>query len=268
MYPTIAHIYGPLSINSYGLAILVGITVFTYFLMRDAQRPAIIAQETLINTIGYGVLLGVVGGRLLWAVSCWGTIAHWSEIGMVWEGGFSVLGSMIAVLVGMPLYLRSQGVPVFQFLDLVTVYAPLLHAISRLGCFLAGCCYGQATTVPWAITYTNDAIRAPLFVALHPTQLYSSLIFFGIFVLMVTIIRPSQTRVGQCVAWYLILASVERFGIDFLRGDRQLIAPFGFVFSFHQVIALGIIVTALGGLLYLRMTARACKSAGRWGGFA
>ena len=92
-------------------------------------------------------------------------------------------------------------------------------------------------------------------IALHTTQLYSSLLLFIIFLSMYFVFQKIVKKPGQLICIYLILASMERFAVDFWRGDRiffnqnSLSLMLTRTFSIHQLIAVGIFVTT--GILFM-----------------
>lgn len=252
MLPYLFHIYGPFYANCYGIAIACGIVVLTQLVSRDPRRALLISEKNFQNLILIGTIVGVIGARLLWIAS--NLPMSWYEAIEIWEGGFAVQGTMIAILICMPFYLRSIKVAALPLLDLVSVYVPLMHAISRLGCFLAGCCHGLPTNLPWGVIYTHPDVQIPdhfKFIAIHPTQLYSVAMLFGIFLLMRYYFQPRLLKTGELTACYLILAGIERIIVDFWRADREFFAITNTQFlSVHQWIGVGIIIC--GTLLMVR----------------
>lgn len=239
------HIYGPLSIQSYGLAIVIAIFVFTASVLRDRKRPTLIDSDRFMSLMVYGIIAGAVGGRLLWILSNMHEISHLLEVASIWEGGLSVLGSIIGILCMLPWYLSYHKIPLVPFLDLIAVYAPLLQSIARLGCFFAGCCYGKLCSHAWAITYTDATTFAPLNQALHPTQLYSALALLLLFLVLYFYARHQFTSPGALFSLYLAGAGCERFIVDFFRADQEWLTTGFRLFSLHQCIALGLICFAL-----------------------
>jgi phosphatidylglycerol---prolipoprotein diacylglyceryl transferase len=127
-------------------------------------------------------------------------------------------------------------------------YVALLHAFGRIGCFCAGCCGGTITHSALSIVYTDYQSRAPLNMPVHPTQLYSSAIFFCVFIILRWIAPRYLKKPGQITLLYLMLASSERFFLDFIRSDRIMVG----ILSFHQWLALAIIIIALTGYMLLQ----------------
>jgi phosphatidylglycerol:prolipoprotein diacylglycerol transferase len=174
----------------------------------------------------------------------------------IWSGGLSILGAIISTLITLPAYLYYKKLPVFNILDRLALYTPLLQSISRLGCFFAGCCYGQQTCLPWAVMYTHPDALAPLHVWIHPTQLYSSICLGLIFLFLYSFDQycPAK-KSGQIVALYVFFAGLERFFIDFFRADQDFYIqlPFNIHLSIQQILALTLCIIALLATMYLTL---------------
>ncbi len=245
--PVLFKIYGSLAINSYGLCIAIAAFIGYLLLERDLVIKQLMTLETLSNIAIFIIIAAVLGGRLLWCVEnselfSWNFIQTIKNFFMFWHGGFSITGTISFVALLLPFYLHYIiRVPIVKFLDRLVIYAPLIQAISRIGCFLAGCCHGIESLMPWAISYSNKLCAAPLNIPLHPTQLYSSallgLLFIGLYTQQSSFKTP-----GKLVSIYLIGVGAERFLIDFLRADRTLIMN---NFSFIQAISCGLILTGI-----------------------
>ena len=239
MHAQLLHIYGPLNINSFGLLIIIGIVLFSILMLKDKKIRRIMPQDTYFNLLSLSIVIGILGGRLLYVLTSW-PLDSWGEIFAVWNGGFSLLGGIIALLIFIPYYVKKQNISAIAFLDRIAIYAPLLQAISRLGCYFAGCCFGIPTTLPWAIKseYCDFAV--------HPTQLYSAAILFIIFLCTYFFLDRLCKKPGQLLCMYIFLVSIERFIIDFWRGDRTFFAnPHLQIFSILQLLALLLVISSL-----------------------
>ena len=146
-------------------------------LAKRAKLPA----ERVTNLAIYCALAGLAGAKLFMIL--FDFKSYWNDPGSlfslstlqaagVYQGGFLVAFA-VAVL-----YMRRQHLPVLATCDVFAPGIALGQAIGRLGCFSAGCCWGIATHVPWAVTFRNpqaaELTGVPLGVPLHPTQLYES----------------------------------------------------------------------------------------------
>jgi phosphatidylglycerol---prolipoprotein diacylglyceryl transferase len=258
MNPNLFHIYGPLYINSYGLAIAIGIIVFCYLIQKNNTFKKIISFDQFKSVMLWSVAIGVVGGRLLWAIEEWHLIKSFWEIFAIWEPGYSFLGTLIAILIFIPIYLKKINVPNLLFLDTVAIYTPLMHSIARIGCLAAGCCHGIPTNNAWGIVYTHPNVAVPnslKFIKLHPTQIYTSICLLFLFLAMYFIFQYKFKKPGQLAAIYLIFTSLERFTNDFFRADRDFYnLPILNVFSSHQWLSL--LICLIGLLILAQITFR------------
>lgn len=257
MNPKLFHIYGPLYINSYGLFIVLGLILVLIISRKHPTRKELLSDDQFISLIMYCIFGGILGGRLLYLMTSWHDIEYPLQTLEFWNGGGSVLGVIIGILCVLPIYARNINVPILAILDFAALYAPLLQSISRIGCFFAGCCFGKEATNVLSVMYTHPDSIAPRFISLHPAQLYSSLVLLFIF-LMLYSIKSYLTKPGQVISLYLLLASSERFFVDFLRGDQQFflntISP-GFsinVLSINQWIAL--VLFSLAGIAFFHLS--------------
>lgn len=238
------HIYGPLFINSFGLFVGIALIIFCYFVEKEIEKKHLISRNNFSHLLVLSVFAALIGGRILYVINNWNSINNIYHFFDIWNGGFSLLGAVLALLIVIPLYLKVKRITILPFLDVLAVYVPLFQSIARIGCFFAGCCYGQAVHLPWSTIYTECTSLAPLNVPLHPTQLYSSLLLFIIFLSMRYIFKHQYNKPGQLITLYLILICCERIMIDFLRGDREFFSSRQItLLSIHQIVA---IILALG----------------------
>ncbi len=223
MYPHLLHIYGPIWIQTYGVMIALGFFAFLFLSINHPIRKKYLTQEQYLNLLFIGLASGIIGGRLLYIIANPGQFTdNWLEALYPWVGGFFVLGSILGVIITVPLYLRFTKTPILPIMDLASLYAPVLQAIARLGCLGAGCCYGAAaSTLWWAITFVHPDSSAPCNVALHPTQLYISLASLLIFFILRISTKKTLSHPGCLLFLYLILENISRITIDFWRGDRE-----------------------------------------------
>jgi phosphatidylglycerol:prolipoprotein diacylglycerol transferase len=181
------------------------------------------------------------------------------DIWRVWQGGLVSYGGIIGAFAGGSLYLWWNRVPFGAAADIVLLYAPLGHAVGRLGCFFNGCCYGRPTDWPWGIVYPEGTpARGWLFaehiqgglitteaahhLPVHPTQLYDSAGLFLIFLLLL-FWYPRRRFDGAFLVVYPGLYGIMRFTVEWFRGDTPLTQWETLTRS--QLISLVLAVTAL-----------------------
>jgi phosphatidylglycerol---prolipoprotein diacylglyceryl transferase len=125
------------------------------------------------------------------------------------------------------------------------------HAIGRLGCFAAGCCYGKPTSHWWGVTFTNPLANlnsdTPLNVPLQPTQLFESAVELGLFLLLMWMFKRRRFD-GQVFGAYLFLYGIARYFLEFIRDDPGRGSVFGGAMSGTQLISICLVLA--GGLIW------------------
>ncbi len=180
-------------------------------------------------------------------------MSHPGELlSLVRAGGVFYGGLILAFVVGVWL-MRRYRLPVWATADLYAPGIALGHVIGRMGCLLAGCCYGRPTDLPWGLTFTDPVAAAnvgtPLNTPLHPTQLYDAGAELLILIILLAFERRGRTFHGRTFWLYILLYAASRFVIEMFRGD-----PRGMVFgvSTSQVVSLLLLPAALVMLIRLR----------------
>ena len=133
--------------------------------------------------------------------------------------GFVVYGGIIAGIGVSAIYCHKKKLPFLRYLDCAAPSIALAQGFGRIGCFLAGCCYGVKMDSPISITFTHSDF-APNNVPLFPSQLVSSAFDFLNFALLCVLLKRND-KPGRIGAFYLIFYSIGRFIIEFFRGDLE-----------------------------------------------
>ena len=249
MYPDLFSI-GPLTLHSYGLFAALGFAVGLLVTLKIGKKQGVSVKR--IMDMGFIVILGaIIGSRaafVLMNFSYYKTLPL--DIFKVWEGGLVFSGGLITVLLFMGLYLRHHHLSYWTIGDLWAPGIALGQGIGRIGCFMAGCCYGLPTKVKWGVIFSNPDSLAPLYIPLHPTQLYSALSGLIIFLVLMFLQSKKQFK-GRILIWFLILHSTGRLLIERFRGDDRGLIP-GTEMGTTQLIALLILMASVGTLIWLK----------------
>jgi len=148
------------------------------------------------------------------------------------------------------IFFKKNKLPTYAMLDVMAITTCLVHMFGRIGCFMAGCCYGKKTDSFLAVTYTDQACQAnPLNTPLHPTQLYEAAYIFFVMVFLLYL-RDRKKFYGQLFLVYLILYAVGRFGLEYLRGDQERGLLLNSFISHSQLIAT--VIIAVVAFTYIR----------------
>jgi phosphatidylglycerol:prolipoprotein diacylglycerol transferase len=275
---------GPLSVHSFGLmvgiAFLLGSFILAAELKRRRMDPNIASNVTII-----AVVFGLAGAKLLSVIENWPPHSigdFFSPGGLTWYGGFAL--GMAAIYV----YIRRKKVPYLRFLDCLGIALILAYGVGRIGCHLAGDGdYGLPTRQPWGTIYAEgvakpstmlreyfdqhpaeadfwkyDSLRAipagidrrgyaynqfDATVPMHPTPIYEFILGIIGFVVL-RAVGSRHLPDGMVFMIYLLLASIFRFSIEFMRLNPRLV----FGLSEAQLIAIGLMMFAICGIIYLR----------------
>lgn len=246
MYPKLIEI-GDFYLPTYGvlvaLGFLAGLSVTVKLARRSGYNP-----ELITNLAVYVALAGMLGAKIAMILFDWRD--YFAAPGRIFSmetlqaaGVFQ--GGLILALVTAFLYMRRQNLPVLATSDAFAPGVALGHAIGRLGCFAAGCCWGVECDLPWAVTFHNPVAYSltgvPLETALHPTQLYESIAEVALFALLYRLYTRPHPQ-GRIIGLYLVISSALRFGIEFLRFHQQ---PLSFGLSLTQWISVGLAIVGV-----------------------
>lgn len=195
-------------VSTYGVLVAAGYGAAIWWLSRRRAELGLSEERfwELIYWLFGGALLG---GKLGFALVERDVSVLWTDLryGFVFYGGF--LGAVAAGW----LLARRRGFPFWRLADYFGAALPLGHAIGRIGCLAAGCCYGRHTELPWGLPMAGDPSR-------HPTQLYeaaaNALIAFAVLRYL-----PRRRRDGDAFVLYIALYAVARFAIEFFRADDR-----------------------------------------------
>jgi phosphatidylglycerol---prolipoprotein diacylglyceryl transferase len=246
---------GSLTIYTYGVLAALGFLLGLWYAYHRASRVGL--DPNRVWNLGiYGILIALGASKVWLILSDWDyfsanprqifSIATFQSAGVFYGG---IVGGLLWVV----LYTHFQKMSFLAVLDLAAAPVALGHAIGRLGCFAAGCCYGRPTYLPWGITFTNPVAGkisgTPLDVSLHPTQLYESAAEFLNFAILIWL-GAKRRLTGQIVGAYFILYGIERGAIEFFRGDPGRTLMFHDRVSLMQIVSVALVVT--GAFLWLR----------------
>jgi phosphatidylglycerol:prolipoprotein diacylglycerol transferase len=216
MHPVLVDL-GIVKIYSYGfmlaLSFLLGILIASRRARGRGVEPEVIYDLSIVLVLG-----AVIGSRGLYIITHSENYHSIIDVVALWQGGATYYGGLILAVAGAVVYVRRKGIPFFRVAD---ICAPSIAAgvfITRIGCFLSGCCFGNPTQCPTGVVFPpgSPAGHYHPATAIHPTQLYSSLYGLAIFAILMLIDRKKRFD-GFLFAWFCILYGAARFTVDFFR---------------------------------------------------
>ncbi len=217
--------FAGLRVFGYGAAIAVGGMIAARILWLRRSKAGL--SDDLFWAFLNGLLIaGFAGGHLLYLLEYArpGTEAFRRAVFSL-SGGYSVFGGFIAVIAFVAVFARWKKISFLRLADNVFWCAAFWHVWGRLGCFLAGCCYGTPTDFPLAVTFRDARALMPsglLGVPLHPTQLYEmagDVVIAGMLWGVLRSTDAGRWAPGLVAAGYLAAYGSLRFAVEFVRGD-------------------------------------------------
>jgi len=243
MYPVLFEI-GPITIYTYGLFIALGALLgFSYMAWQGKKLFGLTFDQS--NTLFILlVLAGVVGGKLFLIFENPSFyLAHPKKL--VSGSGFVFYGSLLLCIPSMLWFFRKNKIPTLPMLDVMAAVTCIVHGFGRIGCFMAGCCYGKPTNSVMGIMFTNPVCQAePLHTPLHPSQLYEAGFIFFILTALLVFKKRKQFD-GQFFLIYLIAYASGRGVLELFRGDLERGFVISDLLSNSQFISMIIISIAL-----------------------
>jgi phosphatidylglycerol:prolipoprotein diacylglycerol transferase len=188
------------------------------------------------------IIFGYVSAKLLYCIVEYKEFFA-NPLSMLSGSGFVVYGGLVGGVTAALIYSKIKKVDFLRYFDLCAPSISLAQGFGRIGCFLAGCCYGKETDSCIGIVFRSSDI-APNGVRLIPTQLISSAGDFLFAAILFLYARKARRR-GKVGALYMILYSSGRFAIEFFRNDYR--GAVGFL-STSQFIA--IFIFAAGVIMF------------------
>jgi phosphatidylglycerol:prolipoprotein diacylglycerol transferase len=247
MHPTLID-FGFFALPSYGVLIAAGVIVGLWTLKRRADRSDMDGNR-LVDFALWLVIWALLGAKVLLVVVEFPR--YWNDpaalINVVRAGGVFLGGFIAAVIAAIVLLHRYQlrALPTF---DVIAPSLALGHAIGRIGCLLAGCCWGAHCELPWAITYSSELaaqrLGTPLGVSLHPFPVYASLFNFGLYAILAALFAR-RVAAGRVFATYLVLYGIGRFALEYTRGDEMRGFVLDHLLSTSQLISIALVLIGL-----------------------
>lgn len=282
----------------YGMMLFVGFSTATWLAARRAASVGI-DPEIIWDMIMWLLIPGIIGARIVYLLQ-YGDLVFAGKSGTqlllaaiaLWDGGIVFYGCVIGGSVGLYLYSQKRKIPLLKLADVVAPSLFVGLGFGRIGCFLYGCCYGAACSLPWAVQFPSDSMTFERFLdrstktgeklfdangvlvdvqqlaslppdtavttlPLHPAQLYSSGLAFLLAGLLIWFFRRRPYS-GSVIALACILYPVNRFVLEIIRNDEP--GRMGTGLTFSQWISIGLCVSGCVLMWWLNKTHR--KTAG------
>ena len=223
MYPVLFRI-GDFPVNTYGVFLALAFLCAILVTVKLAERDGLPRQKIYDLSL-WMLLASLIGSKILmlftepeYRQDLWQLLS----LDFLRSGGVFYGGLLGAVIVGY-LLMRHYKLPWWRTADACAPGIALGNFFGRQGCFAAGCCWGEPTTLPWGVKFTelgHQITGVPIDTHLHPTQLYESFALLIVFFFLLWL-HKHRKFTGQVILFYALIYSVVRFSIEFVRGDPR-----------------------------------------------
>ncbi len=274
----------------YGFMLFVGFSTATFLASRRAKSVGLDA-DVIWDLMMWLLIPGIIGARIVYLLQ-YGDKVFAGKQGLeilkatiaLWDGGIVFYGCIIGGVVGMLAYCRKNNIRPLQLGDVIMPSLFVGLGFGRIGCFLYGCCFGAACSLPWAVHFPADSMTfeslaarsevtqqklleadgVPIAtsalktvasgtelttIALHPSQIYSSLLAFALAGLLIWFFRRRPFE-GAVLALGWILYPINRFVLEIIRDDEP--GRMGTGLTFSQLMSIGLFVSGCGLMLWLQ----------------
>ena len=264
MFPKI-NIYGK-EISTYAICAAVGLgfcILLMHFLIKNRRDVYKACLGVMAVFAGVGMF---IGAHIVYTITRIDAITelfnHWDYYMSSWDKALMMLGSIFGGMVfygglfgglgGAALYCRIKKLSFLHYADIFAPVIPLFHAFGRIGCLMAGCCYGIESEFGF---HTTPHVEGVADVSRFPVQLVEC---FGNILIMAVLVTLSDKRVrkGTILGTYFVLYPALRFTDEFFRGDTIR----GLVFGLSTSQWISILAFILGVVMILRRTVLPCKT--------
>lgn len=242
------------AIHGYGLMLALSFMLGIYFAMRRAQKEGVDPNKIMDLSV-WIVLAAIIGSRFLYVVyhleefrGHWlDTINPFQSNGKIGIAGLTMLGGVVlAIIVGIA-FLRIKKMEVLKVCDIMIPSVALGIFLTRIGCFLNGCCHGLPTDSVFGVAFTNPySACAPhlMNIPLHPTQLYSS--FYGLVIFALLLFAEKFKKFdGFLFFLFFVLYGICRFIIDYFRYYEESAMVGGLGITVNQLISLAMMIIGI-----------------------
>lgn len=250
----------------YGFMMFVGFSTATWF---AAKRVGKIGQppEVIWDMMMWALLPGLIGARLTYLLQNWQQVfggktgaSYWISFVSLWDGGIVFYGGVFGGIAGVLAYSRLRNVSPVALFDVIAPSLFIGEGFGRIGCFLYGCCFGRACSLPWAVQFPPDSLTfekllqrgvirpdALETIPLHPTQLYSSFMAFVLAGILAWYFRRRPFD-GAVMSLGWILYPINRYVLETLRDDEPGRLDTGLTFS--QLTSIALLISGIGAMIF------------------
>lgn len=233
---------GKFTLHGYAVMIALGYIIGVGSCLLRAKKEGK-DQDVIMDISLVALIVGFLGGKLMYVIVNFKMFLKY-PLQVLGLSGFVVYGGIILGLIGILIYSKIKKVAAFDYLDYMIPHIAIVQGFGRIGCFLAGCCYGAETDSFLGVVFPAGSI-APAGVKLWPTQLFSAGgdFLIAIILFLVTYLVKNMKKGNLCII-YVVLYAVGRFVVEIFRADPRGNVSVLSTSQFISIIALALAIIA------------------------
>ncbi|MFO7891779.1 MAG: prolipoprotein diacylglyceryl transferase [bacterium] len=261
MYPILFSI-GRLEIRAYGFMLALSFLIGIFWASKRAKQRGLNPNQVVDLSLLI-LLSSIIGSRILYVFTHLEEFRdHWTDTfnpfqssGQIGIAGLTLLGGVLLAIIVIVVYCRWKKISLLKLFDVIAPVFGLGVFLTRIGCFLNGCCYGRPCDLPWAMKFPLKSAAGYHFfdTAIHPTQLYSSL--YGLIIMIVIVLVDKKKHVdGFITGLAFIMYGIFRFLVDFVRyyEDTDMVSLGFYDITINQLISIGMVLFGIILLIILQ----------------
>ncbi len=249
MFPVIYEI-GPFTLRTYGLFLAAAFVLGTMLAVKRGEARGFERKD--VFDLAFTIMVSsIIGSRLYYVFTHLGDYTdNPLRAFSIWEGGLSMFGGVVLALIASKVFVDRRGLSYARLGDVVAPALMLGTFVTRIGCFMNGCCFGTPTTGFFGVSFPAYCAAGSVFpdTDLHPTQLYASAATLAIFAVLMLVDRTKyREREGFLFGLMFVLYSVARSLVETLRyQDAGSYAwQNSLTVTWNQIIAAGLFLAGL-----------------------
>lgn len=255
------HPWQPVPIHSYGVMLGTSMILGWFLTLRLAKQDGIPA-EPAGSIFMWSAVWSIVGARVLYSIVQFEEFESPLDVFKIWQGGLVAYGGMIGGFLASWYNCRKHGIPLLRWADVAAPCVVLGTAITRVGCLLFGCDYGQRTDLAWAIHFPpgspawrdhvssfglpSSALES---FPVHPTQVYELMAGLFLFAMLMFLRRvrkfSGQVFLGWVIGYGILRPIIEAYRDDDQRGAVGPLSTSQFIGVVSVLLGLALLIALL-----------------------
>lgn len=216
MHPNIT--IGPFVLSSWFTMLYLGAVISLSLAVILRPKDFVLTRFEIFYLSVFLILAGLFGARVLFVILNFGVSGVTPANIFSKDGGFAYYGALTAIVGSLILYAQIRRKNIFAVLDYFIAFIMLSQAFVRIGCFMAGCCFGKPTglSIGFVFKLVDNTPR-------HPTQVYEAVLLAVLYFVSRIVYKGNVRKSGHTFFITLMFYGLGRFFIEFFRTDSQIL---------------------------------------------